>query len=99
MAKCCSLTDGWSEGSNLKIAAADAAGQKVRSQVATPAETNDNLSAAAKILRLAVTMRGMVSVRAADIFTTAVEQLVWKAADEQLVCWCQLKAAAHIEAP
>ena len=96
MAKCCSLTDGWSEGSNLKRAAA--AGQKVRSQVATPAETNDNLSAAAKILRLAVTMRGMVSVRAADIFTTAVEQLVWKAADEQLV-WCQLKAAAHIEAP
>jgi len=97
MAECCSLTDGWSEGSNLKRAAA-AAGQKVRSQVATPAETNDNLSAAAKILRLAVTMRGMVSVRAADIFTTAVEQLVWKAADEQLV-WCQLKAAAHIEAP
>ena len=48
MAKCCSLTDGWSEGSNLKRAAA--AGQKVRSQVATPAETNDNLSAAAKIL-------------------------------------------------
>ena len=96
MAECCSLTDGWSEGSNLKRAAT--AGQKVRSQVATPAETNDNLSAAAKILRLAVTMRGMVSVRAADFFTTAVEQLVWKAADEQLV-WCQLKAAAHIEAP
>ena len=98
MAKCCSLTDGWSEGSDLKIAAATA-GQKVRSQVATPAETNDNLSAAAKILRLAATMRGMVSVRAADFFTTAVEQLVWKAADEQLVFWCQLKAAAHIEAP
>ena len=95
MAKRCSPTDGWSEGSNLKIAAA--AGQKVRSQVATPAETNDNLWAAAKILRLAATMRGMV--RAADFFTTAVEQLVWKAADEQLVCWCQLKAAAHIEAP
>ena len=76
MAKCCSLTDGWSEGSHLKIAAATAAaaGQKVRSQVATPAETNDNLWAAAKILRLAVTMRGMV--RAADFFTTAVKQLV-----------------------
>ena len=44
-------------------------------------------------------MRGMVSVRTADFFTTAVEQLVWKAADEQLLCWCQLKAAAHIEAP
>ena len=45
MAKRCSPTDGWSEGSNLKIAAdvAAAAGQKVRSQVATPAETNDNL--------------------------------------------------------
>ena len=43
-------------------------------------------------------MRGMVSVRTADFFTTAVEQLVWKAADEQLV-WCQLKAAAHREAP
>ena len=46
MAKRCSPTDGWSEGSNLKIAAgggAAAAGQKVRSQVATPAETNNNL--------------------------------------------------------
>ena len=45
MAKRCSPTDGWSEGSNLNIAAGGgaAAGQKVRSQVATPAETNDNL--------------------------------------------------------
>ena len=43
-------------------------------------------------------MRGMVIVRTADFFTAAVEQLVWKAADEQLVC-CQLKAAAHREAP
>ena len=50
MAKRCSPTDSWSEGSNLKIAAA--AGQKVRSQVATPAETNDNLSTAAKILSM-----------------------------------------------
>ena len=41
----------------------------------------------------------MFSVMAADFFTTAVKQLVWKAADEQLLCWCQLKAAAHIEAP
>ena len=48
--------------------------------------------------RLAATMRGMVSVRTADFFTTAVEQLVWKAAVEQLIC-CQLKAAAHIEVP
>lgn len=40
----------------------------------------------------------MVSVRAADFFTKAFEQLVWKAADEQLV-WCQLKAAAHREVP
>ena len=43
-------------------------------------------------------MRGMVSVRTADFFTTAVEQLVWKAAVEQLI-YCQLKAAAHIEVP
>ena len=51
------------------------------------------------VRRLAATMRDMVSVRAAGFFTTSVKQLVWKAADEQLVCWCQLKAAAHIEAP
>ena len=51
------------------------------------------------VRRLAATMRDMVSVRAAGFFTTSVEQLVWKAADEQHVCWCQLKAAAHIEAP
>ena len=44
-------------------------------------------------------MRDMVSVRAAGFFTTSIKQLVWKAADEQLVCWCQLKAAVHIEAP
>ena len=50
------------------------------------------------VRRLAATMRDMVSVRAADFFTTAVQQLVWEAADGQLV-WCQLKAAAHIEAP
>ena len=50
------------------------------------------------VRRLAATMRDMVSVRAAGFFTTSVKQLVWKAADEQLV-WCQLKAAAHIEAP
>ena len=44
-------------------------------------------------------MKGMVSVRAAGFFATSVKQLVWKAADEQHVCWCQLKAAVHIEVP
>ena len=51
------------------------------------------------VRRLAAAMRDMVSVRAAGFFTTSVKQLVWKAADEQHVCWCQLKAAVHIEAP